>query len=70
MTAGIHLIPYDRAYIEGLAKRMQGDYAVKSVAPALSIGHMGFSVFKQVFGDKSCSLVLVNRFSFKASSKE
>ncbi|GAA4437369.1 hypothetical protein GCM10023188_31480 [Pontibacter saemangeumensis] len=52
VTGGFHLIPYDRAYIEGLAKRMQGDYAVKSVAPAHCTGHMGFSVFKQVFGDK------------------
>jgi 7,8-dihydropterin-6-yl-methyl-4-(beta-D-ribofuranosyl)aminobenzene 5'-phosphate synthase len=50
VTGGFHLIPYERAYIEGLAKRMQKDYAVKNVAPAHCTGHLGFSVFKQVFG--------------------
>jgi 7,8-dihydropterin-6-yl-methyl-4-(beta-D-ribofuranosyl)aminobenzene 5'-phosphate synthase len=52
VTGGFHLIPYERAYIEGLAKRMRMDYAVAHVAPAHCTGHMGFSIFKQVFGDK------------------
>ncbi|MCP2045290.1 hypothetical protein [Pontibacter sp. HSC-36F09] len=52
VTGGFHLIHYDRAYIEGLAKRMHGDYGVEQVPPAHCTGHLGFSVFKQVFGDR------------------
>jgi 7,8-dihydropterin-6-yl-methyl-4-(beta-D-ribofuranosyl)aminobenzene 5'-phosphate synthase len=52
VTGGFHLIPYDRTYIEGLAKRMRVDYVVENVAPAHCTGHMGFSIFKQLFGDK------------------
>ena len=51
VTGGFHLIPYDRAYIEALARRMQGEYAIEAVAPAHCTGHLGFSVFRQVFGD-------------------
>lgn len=49
---GFHLIPYKREYIEGLAKRMKDEYEVESVAPTHCTGHLGFSIFKQVFGDK------------------
>lgn len=52
VTGGFHLIPYDRAYIEGLVKRMQHKYAVEHVAPAHCTGHLAFSIFKQVFGNK------------------
>lgn len=51
VTGGFHLIPYERAYIEELAKRMQKDYGIDSVAPAHCTGHLGFSVFRQVFGN-------------------
>jgi len=51
VTGGFHLIPYSREYIEGLASRMKEVYHVESVAPAHCTGHMGFSIFKNVFGD-------------------
>jgi 7,8-dihydropterin-6-yl-methyl-4-(beta-D-ribofuranosyl)aminobenzene 5'-phosphate synthase len=50
VAGGFHLIPYEREYIEGLAKRMKEVYHVESVAPAHCTGHLGFSVFKKEFG--------------------
>lgn len=52
VVGGFHLIPYKRDYIEGLAKRMKEVYEVESVAPAHCSGHLGFSIFQKVFGDK------------------
>ena len=52
VAGGFHLIPYSREYIENLAKRMKDDYGVESVAPAHCTGHLGFAVFRQVFGGK------------------
>ena len=52
VVGGFHLIPYKREYIEGLAKRMKEEYAVESVAPAHCSGHLGFSIFQRVFGNK------------------
>lgn len=52
VVGGFHLIPYKRDYIEGLAKRMKEEYEVEYVAPAHCSGHLGFSVFRKVFGDK------------------
>lgn len=51
VAGGFHLIPYGREYIEGLAKRMRGEYGVELVAPAHCTGHLGFAVFRRVFGD-------------------
>lgn len=48
---GFHLIPYKREYIEGLARRMKDVYKVELVAPGHCTGHLGFTVFQQVFGD-------------------
>jgi 7,8-dihydropterin-6-yl-methyl-4-(beta-D-ribofuranosyl)aminobenzene 5'-phosphate synthase len=50
VAGGFHLIPYERGYIEGLAKRVREVYDIESVAPAHCTGHLGFSVFKQEFG--------------------
>jgi 7,8-dihydropterin-6-yl-methyl-4-(beta-D-ribofuranosyl)aminobenzene 5'-phosphate synthase len=52
VVGGFHLIPYNREYIEGLAKRMKEEYGVESVAPAHCSGHLGFLIFQKVFGDK------------------
>ncbi len=52
VIGGFHLIPYKRGYIEGLARRMKTEYAVESVAPAHCSGQLGFSIFREVFGDK------------------
>ncbi len=52
VAGGFHLIPYGRAYIQGLATRMKDEYGVRYVAPAHCTGHMGFAIFHQVFGDR------------------
>jgi 7,8-dihydropterin-6-yl-methyl-4-(beta-D-ribofuranosyl)aminobenzene 5'-phosphate synthase len=52
VAGGFHLIPYSRKYIENLAKRMKDDYGVESVAPAHCTGHLGFVIFRQIFGDQ------------------
>ncbi len=49
VAGGFHLIPYDRAYIEGLAVRMRDTYRVANVAPGHCTGHLGFSIFKNTF---------------------
>lgn len=51
VAGGFHLIPYSREYIESLAKRMQEEYGVESVAPAHCTGHLAFAIFKAVFGE-------------------
>lgn len=52
VAGGFHLIPYNREYIESLAKRMHREYGVECVAPAHCTGHLGFSIFRKEFGDK------------------
>ncbi len=52
VTGGFHLIPYGRDYIETLATRMRDKYDVEFVAPAHCSGHMAFSIFREVFGNK------------------
>jgi 7,8-dihydropterin-6-yl-methyl-4-(beta-D-ribofuranosyl)aminobenzene 5'-phosphate synthase len=52
VAGGFHLIPYNREYIESLARRMRRDYGVEGVAPAHCTGHLGFSIFQKEFGDK------------------
>lgn len=52
VVGGFHLIPYKREYIEDLAERMKTEYEVEAVAPAHCTGHLGFLIFKQVFGDQ------------------
>ncbi len=49
---GFHLIPYDRGYLEDLARRMRDDYGVEAVAPAHCTGHLAFAIFRQVFGER------------------
>ncbi|MBC8082707.1 MAG: MBL fold metallo-hydrolase [Hymenobacter sp.] len=51
VAGGFHLIPYSRDYIEALAKRMHDEYGIEAVAPAHCSGHLGFSIFRKVFGD-------------------
>ncbi|HVF28579.1 MAG TPA: hypothetical protein VM943_10085, partial [Pyrinomonadaceae bacterium] len=52
VAGGFHLIPYQREYIEGLAKRMREEYGVESVAPAHCTGHLAFATFQKVYGYK------------------
>ncbi len=52
VSGGFHLIPYGRNYIEPLAKRMRDEYGVEFVAPAHCSGHLAFSAFRAVFGEK------------------
>lgn len=51
VTGGFHLIPYKRAYIEELAKRIKEKYKVAAVAPAHCTGHLGFSIFRKEFSE-------------------
>jgi 7,8-dihydropterin-6-yl-methyl-4-(beta-D-ribofuranosyl)aminobenzene 5'-phosphate synthase len=52
VAGGFHLIPYGRESIEGLARRMQEEYGVESVAPAHCTGHLAFSIFREVYGER------------------
>jgi 7,8-dihydropterin-6-yl-methyl-4-(beta-D-ribofuranosyl)aminobenzene 5'-phosphate synthase len=52
VVGGFHLIPYERESIEALAKRMKEEYEVESVAPAHCTGHLGFSIFQKLFGER------------------
>ncbi|MGB5555641.1 MAG: MBL fold metallo-hydrolase [Flavobacteriaceae bacterium] len=50
VLGGFHLIPYDRDYIEALAKSMHDTHHIELVAPAHCTGQLAFSIFKQKFG--------------------
>lgn len=65
VAGGFHLIPYKREYIEGLAQRMKEDYGVEFVAPSHCTGHLGFSIFHQVFGNKYKYFGLGEKINFE-----
>jgi 7,8-dihydropterin-6-yl-methyl-4-(beta-D-ribofuranosyl)aminobenzene 5'-phosphate synthase len=52
LVGGFHLIPYGRAYIEGLISKLRGELEVDGVAPAHCTGHLAFVMFRERFGDK------------------
>lgn len=55
VAGGFHLVSYDRAYIDALAKRMRDDYAVEAVeavAPAHCTGQLAFAIFRTTFGER------------------
>ena len=51
VAGGYHLFPYDRAYIDALAKNMKTNLGVHRVAPAHCTGNLAFTIFKEQFGD-------------------
>jgi 7,8-dihydropterin-6-yl-methyl-4-(beta-D-ribofuranosyl)aminobenzene 5'-phosphate synthase len=50
VLGGFHLLPYDEQEIRGIATEMRDTLGVKIVAPAHCTGHLGFKVFRDVFG--------------------
>lgn len=51
VMGGYHLLPYDTGEIEGIARRMRDELGVDQVAPAHCTGHLGFKVFRDLYGD-------------------
>lgn len=52
VAGGFHLIPYDRAHLDGLAKRLRDQYGIEEVAPAHCTGHLAFAILRSAFGDR------------------
>ena len=50
VAGGYHLFPYNRSYVEGLAKLMKNDLGVRHVAPAHCTGNLAFKIFREQFG--------------------
>lgn len=50
VAGGYHLFPYDRKYVEDLAKLMKNVLRVQRVAPAHCTGNLAFKIFREVFG--------------------
>jgi 7,8-dihydropterin-6-yl-methyl-4-(beta-D-ribofuranosyl)aminobenzene 5'-phosphate synthase len=50
VMGGFHLLPYTESDIQGMAQRLKNDLGVKRVAPAHCTGHLGFHVFRSVYG--------------------
>ena len=50
VAGGYHLFPYDRKYVEDLARLMKSDLRVHRVAPAHCTGNLAFKIFREVFG--------------------
>lgn len=50
VIGGLHLFPYDKAYIETLADQLKNDLGVRHVVPSHCTGHLAFSIFRQKFG--------------------
>jgi 7,8-dihydropterin-6-yl-methyl-4-(beta-D-ribofuranosyl)aminobenzene 5'-phosphate synthase len=51
VAGGFHLLPYGRKEIDEIAANMRDELGVKFVAPAHCTGHLGFQVFREVFGE-------------------
>jgi 7,8-dihydropterin-6-yl-methyl-4-(beta-D-ribofuranosyl)aminobenzene 5'-phosphate synthase len=51
VMGGFHLLPYEEGAIRKLANQMRDELGVRSVAPAHCTGHLGFRVFREVFGE-------------------
>lgn len=49
---GFHLIPFDKAQIEVIARYLKNDLGVRRVAPAHCTGHLAFQVLREVFGEQ------------------
>lgn len=49
VVGGYHLLPYDRATIEGIATRLKDELGVRRVAPAHCTGHLGFKIFRDIY---------------------
>ncbi len=50
VIGGFHLLPYDAAEINRLARQMKDELGVERVAPAHCTGPLGFKIFKEVYG--------------------
>jgi 7,8-dihydropterin-6-yl-methyl-4-(beta-D-ribofuranosyl)aminobenzene 5'-phosphate synthase len=48
---GYHLLPYKEAEIMSIATRLKDEIGVRQVAPAHCTGHLGFRVFKELYGN-------------------
>lgn len=51
VMGGYHLLPYDADEIAGIARGLREDLGVDRVAPAHCTGHLGFKVFREIYGD-------------------
>ncbi len=51
VMGGYHLLPYGEEEIRGIADRMREELGVGVVAPAHCTGHLGFKLFREIFGD-------------------
>ncbi len=51
LVGGYHLLPYDRATIEGVVTRLREKHMVRQVAPAHCSGHLAFIVLREIYGD-------------------
>ena len=51
VVGGYHMLPYDEATVKKVALRMRDDLEVGRAAPCHCTGHVGFKVFREVFGE-------------------
>lgn len=51
VMGGFHLLPYDADYIRNLVQRMKSELGVRRVAPAHCTGHLGFLIFRELYGE-------------------
>lgn len=49
VAGGLHLIPYDRAYLTALAARLKKDHGVETIAPAHCTGLLAFAIPRDAF---------------------
>jgi 7,8-dihydropterin-6-yl-methyl-4-(beta-D-ribofuranosyl)aminobenzene 5'-phosphate synthase len=64
VAGGYHLFPYDRKYVEDLARLMKGDLKVHRVAPAHCTGNLAFKIFHEVFGEDYAHAGLESEVTF------
>jgi 7,8-dihydropterin-6-yl-methyl-4-(beta-D-ribofuranosyl)aminobenzene 5'-phosphate synthase len=64
LAGGYHLFPYDRRYVEGLAKQLKDELKVRRVAPAHCTGNLAFKIFREEFGNNYAYAGLESEVSF------
>ncbi len=51
LAGGYHMLPYDRAELNVVAKQLKYDFGVKQVAPAHCTGHLAFKILQDVYAE-------------------
>lgn len=70
VLGGYHLLPYTSEEVRVVATQLKSDLGVGRVAPTHCTGHVGFRVFREVFGESFVMAGLGSRTRFGKRAKD